>query len=488
MTTTGRILRDGATGIVVDLQRAPVRSNLSFGPALAAMAAIEAGAAANLSEGRRVGHYWLRDPSRAPTPEIGRAIEASWAAIESIDASGLDTVLLVGIGGSALGPELVFDALGAPSGRRLVVLDTVDSAGVQRKLDSVTPSKTLVIVASKSGSTSETLTGLEAVEARYREAGVPFDEHAVAITMAGTPLAHRASTWRATIPLWPWVGGRTSITSAIGLLPMHLLGLDTRAFLSGASAMDAWTRRVPEANPAAQLAALWATPEVHTAAFFPYADALRFLGRYAQQLVMESLGKTHDRQGAEVRTGLTVVGNKGSADQHALIQQLRGGPRGVACQFISATQARPPSPELQAASDLQFSLMSGTQHALAEVGQPVVSIHLPSLNEASLGALIALLERAVGLTAELLDINAYDQPGVEAGKVEARNQLQLVGLVETALTASPCSARDIASRMGLEPATVWRICSHLEGQGRAIREVATAPVDDLFSSRSAAKV
>ena len=480
MSTHPRFLRDDSTGIIVDLHRVPERSDLSFGPALAAMTAMESGAAVNLSEQRQVGHYWLRAPELAPSEEITEEIRASWTAIEAVDATGLDTVLLVGIGGSALGPALAIEALGSPSGRRLILLDTVDPEGVKDILSQVKPAATLVIVASKSGSTTETMTAMRLVEDQYTAAGVSFEAHAVAVTTPGSTLARLAQSWRAVLPIWSWVGGRTSITSAVGLLPMHLCGLDMRAFLAGARAMDEWTRTEPTNNPAAQLAAAWSTSQMHTAALFPYADALRSLGRYTQQLVMESLGKETDRQGKTVRTGLTVLGNKGSADQHALIQQLRDGPLGVICHFVSV-EAKPQASELlDEAADLQFALMTGTQRALSEVGQAVVSIRLPTLNEASLGALIALLERTVSLTAELLDINAYDQPGVEAGKIEARAQLATMKLIEAKLDSTAETARELASRTGLETATVWRICHHLSGQGRAKLMPAKSPSQDRF--------
>ena len=480
MPSNLRFLRDDATGIVVDLQRAPVPSDLSFGPPLAALVALESGATANVTEQRRVGHYWLRDPDRAPSPDLSEAIRESWKAIAAVDATGLDTILLVGIGGSALGPALAIEALGAPSGRRLVLLDTVDPEGVKDILSTVTLERTLVVVASKSGSTTETMTAMRIVEASFAAAGMSFASHAVAITTPGSKLADLAKDWRAVLPIWSWVGGRTSITSAVGLLPMHLCGLDIHAFLDGARAMDAWTRQAPESNPAAQLAALWAADDVHTAALFPYVDALRSLGKYTQQLVMESLGKESNRRGETVRTGLTVIGNKGSADQHALIQQLRDGPLGVACHFVSVEATPQPTALLDDAADLQFALMTGTQTALSEVGQVVVSIRVPVLNEAALGALIALLERTVSLTAEFLDINAYDQPGVEAGKIEARTQLSTMKRIAQELGEAPRTARELATSLGLDAASAWRICHHLSGQGKATLIPGKTPSDDRF--------
>jgi len=484
-----RILRDPATGIVVDLHQAAIPEQVDHGPALAAMTALESGSMANADEQRRVGHYWLRAPSLAPDLGINTAITDSWSSIEQVDARGFDTILQIGIGGSALGPELVIDALGNDRGRRFVLLDTVDPPRVQKVLESINPEQTLVIVASKSGGTQETMTALGIVEAYYAASGLCFDDHALAVTDPDSSLANRAKGWRATLPVWDWVGGRTSITSAVGLLPMHLCGIDFRAFLAGAASVDAWTRQPPPQNPAAQLAALWASAGHHTAAILPYCDHLRVLGRYLQQLVMESLGKSVDRSGATQNYGLSVLGNKGSADQHALVQQLRDGPTGVINHVIHVGQAYQSDPLLKDASDLQFALMTGTQQALAEVDRPVVSIGLPELDAARLGGLIALFERVVGLTAELKDINAYHQPGVEAGKREAKHQLTVLNAIYDFLnplhgrSGSPGSTADeIGNALGIDPAIVWRLSSHLSQSGRIQLTPGKSPSEDRFQA------
>ena len=481
------ILRDPRSGIVVDLHQAVVPDDVDYGPALAAMTSLESGAVSNPDEQRRVGHYWLRSPDHAPDADLRQAIIDSWDAIEAIDATGFDTVLQIGIGGSALGPELAMDALWDGGGRRFVLLDTVDPPRVQSILESINPKQTLVIVASKSGGTQETMTALDIVEAHYSALGLCFDDHAIAVTGPQSSLAQRASGWRATLPVWDWVGGRTSITSAVGLLPMHLCGIDFREFLSGAAAMDAWTRQPAAENPAAQIAAIWAEEGHHTAVILPYCDHLRVLGRYLQQLIMESLGKAEDRSGHALHYGLAVLGNKGSADQHALVQQLRDGPAGIINHVIHVGQADQGDPLMQDAADLQFALMTGTQGALADVGRPVISIGLPRLNPAGLGAIIALFERVVGLTAELKDINAYHQPGVEAGKREAKHQLSVLAAIHTLLDQTDntdktlgFTATTIGDKLGIDGAIVWRLCLHLCRTGRAIHIPGKTPSEDHF--------
>jgi glucose-6-phosphate isomerase len=482
MTSPLAILRDPVTGVVVDLTMAKVPTSIAFGPALAAMTALEAGSMANPDEGRQVGHYWLRDPALAPSEDIAEAISSSWRAIAEIDAAPFHTVLLIGIGGSALGPALAIDALSQQDARRFLLLDTVDPHAITDMLTQLTLRQTLVIVASKSGTTQETMTATNMVEAWYSAAGLVFADHAIAITEPGSPLAARAASWRAQLPIWNWVGGRTSITSSVGLTPMHLCGIDIDAFLQGAREMDAWTRSPHAENPAAQLAALWAAEHHHTATILPYCDRLRSLGRYLQQLVMESLGKSKDRGGITRNFGLAVFGNKGSADQHALMQQLRSGPLGVVNHFIHVGQAPESDPLTRNAGDLQFSLMAGSRRALHEVDRPVVTIGLPVLDARRMGALIALFERTVGLTAEFLDINAYNQPGVEAGKREARFQLGVLEDLHQHLGDHPATAGELARSLGLDVEMVWHLCHHLGSTGRAVFTEGTSASEDRFQA------
>ncbi len=475
------ILRDAATGFVVDTHLAPASGDIA--PALAAMSAIEAGSMANIHEQRRVGHYWLRAPQLAPTPEITEQIQDALRSIRSIDATGMDTLLQIGFGGSALGPELVIDALKKPGSPRFVLVDTVDPAGLTEILRSIEPKRTMVIVASKSGLTPETRTALRIVEAKFESSGVCMADQSIAITGPNSPLADLAKSWKLILPVWDWVGGRTSVCSPVGLAAMHLCGIDIDAFLRGAAAMDVWTRTPAPNNPAALMALLWAQGGHDSMAVLPYVNGLRHLTRHLQQLIMESLGKAEDRNGQTVHRGLTVFGNKGSADQHAIVQQLRDGPDGVMIHFIDVAGPSTGSPLMQDAADLQFALLSGTRRALAETGRPVVSITLPDLEPASLGALIALFERVVGLTAELWNINAYDQPGVEAGKLQAKCQLDQISEVLSALGPTGFTALELGGALDLDHRMVWRIASHLAHTGRARLHQGSVPSEDRFSAK-----
>jgi glucose-6-phosphate isomerase len=449
---------------------------------LEAMNQLESGSQANADEGRQVGHYWLRNTDIAPTEGIKDAILLCNKTVQELDASGFKTVLLVGIGGSALGPELAIDALRPPHGRRFVLLDTIDAPAIERRLQEIDPEDTLVLVVSKSGGTTETMVALRVVEAHFATAGVCFSDHAIAITTPDSPLADMAKDWRTTLHTWDWVGGRTSITSAVGLAPMHLCGIDTEAFLSGAKAMDEWTRMPVSQNPAALMAAQWHRQKEGALVVQPYADHLRHLGRYLQQLVMESLGKRDDREGSEVSHGLTVYGNKGSADQHAILQQLRDGPDNVLIHLIDCLPEPATSPLLQDAADTQQALLAGVRSALHDVGRPIVSITLPDQGPRALGALIALFERAVGFAAELANINAYHQPGVEAAKLAAREQLHQLQVVENGLSDTPSTAEDLAKRLNLSSQHVWRLCTHLAHMNRAKRSAGKTPSEDRFQA------
>ena len=451
--------------------------------ALDAMQALEAGAIANPDERRMVGHYWLRDPARAPDPALSAAITASWQAIDAF-ATGVRTgaiaaadgqpfrhVLLAGIGGSALGPQLLADALDAT----LYTLDNTDPQGIRdtlKKLPSL--AHTLVLVISKSGGTAETRNAMLEVAAACRAQGLEFPRQAVAVTGEGSALdklAH-AEGWRATFPMWDWVGGRTSVLGPVGLLPAALLGLDWRGLLRGAAAMDAATRSPFATNPAARLAHAWHVLTggrgARAMVMLPYADRLVLLSKYLQQLVMESLGKRHDRQGREVDQGLTVYGNKGSTDQHAYVQQLRDGLDNFFATFVRVL-ADTPSIEVEpgvTSGDCLDGFYQGTRAALAERRRPSVTITLDRLDAPALGAVIALFERTVGLYAELLDINAYHQPGVEAGKLAAKAVLELQRRLLAALGPAPKTLQELAAAAGSDAFAVWQVARRLAANGR----------------------
>ncbi len=313
--------------------------------AFAEMKKLEAGAIANPDEKRMVGHYWLRNFGLAPAPELRAGIESDIAqskafAVE-VHAGNLvaqrggrfTRLLVIGIGGSALGPQFITDALvntwDAPL--KTHFFDNTDPDGLQRVLADIGAdlNRTLTVVISKSGGTPETRNGMLEAKAAYERAGLDFAQHAVAVTgTAANGISSKLEAtateqkWLKIFPMTDWVGGRTSIMHTVGLVPMALQGVDVDSLLAGAAAMDEKTRSLPvEQNAAMLLALMWhhagGGKGAKDMVILPYKDRLVLLSKYLQQLVMESLGKELDLDGAKVNQGIAVYGNKGSTDQHA---------------------------------------------------------------------------------------------------------------------------------------------------------------------------
>jgi glucose-6-phosphate isomerase len=508
-----------SVGLRVDISRMDLDEEwlASMAPAVtrahAEMAAVERGDLVNSDEERRVGHYWLRAPERAPEPELRRAIEDTVAAIKRFAAevhvgrvrgerATFTELLVIGIGGSSLGPRFVASALGDVDDRlQPRFIDNTDPDGIDAVFSRLTIDRTLTIVISKSGGTRETRNGMLEAQARYRAAGLDFGRHAVAITGEGSQLARQAQAegFLATFPMWDWVGGRTSELSAVGLLPAALQGLDVDALLAGARDCDVVTRQAHAralANPAMALALAWHHETGGRGAkdmvILPYKDRLALFSQYLQQLVMESLGKERDRDGRVVHQGITVYGNKGSTDQHAYVQQLRDGVANFFVTFIEVLRdrrVRDPGIEVEpgvTSGDFLQGFLLGTRRALYEEGRRSIMLTLDDVSPRSVGALIALYERAVGFYAALVNVNAYHQPGVEAGKKAAeavialqRRALEL--LRDRAGTA--LSVDEVATAVGApgEAETLYQVLEHLAANARGVERLPGAtPFDARY--------
>jgi glucose-6-phosphate isomerase len=446
--------------------------------------ATERGDVVNLDERRRVGHFWLRAPELAPD-HLGDAIRDAWRATQDTVtrlAERFTKVLVIGIGGSALGPQLVAHALSHPGDLRAVYfMDNTDPDGMDQVLRAAAPlHEVLVLVISKSGGTPETRNGYLVAKAVFAEQGLDFAQQAIAITQEGSALHAEAHNWLARLPMWDWVGGRTSVTSVVGLLPAALQGIDTDAFLAGARAMDEATRgHVVSENPAALMALAWYSAGGgkgdKALVVLPYKDRLILLSRYLQQLVMESLGKRHDRAGHHVHQGLSVFGNKGSTDQHAFVQQLRDGRADFFVTFIEVLEDGPPDSlatrlEVEpgvAAGDYLSCFLAGTRQALSHEGRASLTLTVPWIDAKVLGAVIALFERTVSIYASLIDVNAYHQPGVEAGKKAAARLLGLQQrLFELLAQGDSGTAEAFAERIGADQREVFHLLRHAAANGR----------------------
>ncbi len=468
--------------------------------AFLAMDALEKGAVANPDENRMVGHYWLRDAALAPTPAIRAEIEETNAALKAFVADvhagkvhgaggPFANVLVVGIGGSALGPQFVANALGHPKTDRLAphFFDNTDPDGIDRVLARLDGQlgRTLALVISKSGGTPETRNGMLEAKAAYERAGLAFGAHAVAVTGVGSKLDQYAvqNGWLKRFPMWDWVGGRTSETSAVGLLPAALQGLDIDGFLAGAKACDALTRvHDVAANPAMALALAWYFLTEGRGArdmvVLPYKDRLELFSKYLQQLVMESLGKEIDVDGRIVNQGIAVYGNKGSTDQHAYVQQLREGVPNFFAVLVEVLRDRDgASLEVEpgvTSGDYLSGFLLGTRDALYEKGRQSVTLTVRDAGAGTVGALIALFERAVGFYASLVRINAYHQPGVEAGKKAAAVVLALQARAVACLRANAgkaFAAESLAEALGTpdQAELVFKILAHLAANDRGVR-------------------
>ena len=486
-------------GIWLDISRMQINpSHLKeldtvFNHAFKALELLEEGSVANIDEDRQVGHYWLRAPHLAPNDKISEEINRQ---IKLIDEFGnniikgiikapndkiFTDVLWIGIGGSGLGPLLITKSLKKQGeGLNFHFLDNVDPNGISSILNKLGENlrTTLIVTVSKSGGTPEPRLCMEQVKFRLESMGCKWSNCAVAITMKDSELYNQAKreNWLKCFEIFDWVGGRTSITSAVGLLPCSLIGVSIHDFLAGAAQMDVETRHFDvRRNPAALMAASWYVvgggKGSRDMVVLPYRDRLEVFSRYLQQLVMESLGKKLDRAGNIVSQGIAVYGNKGSTDQHAYVQQLRDGVDNFFATFIEVLEDDNDIPEInnEFPGDFLDGFLQGTRSALTDGGRQSMTLTIRQFDSRRLGALIGLFERAVGFYGELININAYNQPGVEAGKKAASAVLDIQKRIENLLQDGvPRSVSEIHHILciGSEESVFWimrHLCANVRG-------------------------
>lgn len=357
-----------------------------------------------------------------------------------------DDVVVLGIGGSALGPIALRTALRKPFWNmldpedrdqqpRLHVLDNLDPVTIASLLDRVRPARTLFVVTSKSGGTAETMSQYLVVRERLARDGVPAGEHVVFVTDpkkgALRPIAAADGIPALDIP--PNVGGRFSVLSPVGMLPASLVGIDTSELLRGADAMAARCRGSSVAdNPALAFATLQFLSDTRQGrsvqVLMPYNDALRDMADWFVQLWAESLGKVRRADGAHV--GPTPLPALGATDQHSQVQLFMEGPADKTVTFLAVrsrgADVRIPTLH-QESADLAYlgghSLgevldieRRATAGALARRGRPNMTLELEAVTPATVGGLFMFFEIATIYAGGLYDVNPLDQPGVELGK------------------------------------------------------------------------
>jgi glucose-6-phosphate isomerase len=392
---------------------------------------------------------------------VSRKDELGWPTLPDQDTSEVEAVaadirsrvdqfVVLGIGGSALGNIAVHNALNHPfynelpanrrTGPRLYVLDNSDPELNTSLLDTIDLSRTVFNVISKSGTTGETMASflffrqklIEAVGAEH------LGKHIILTTDPSSGFLREIGTregWRM-LDLPPKVGGRFSVLTNVGLLSAAVTGIDLKALLAGAAY---GFELANEPDPLINVAALGALVNFllerngkNMVVMMPYAQRLRYFADWFAQLWAESLGKKVGRSGRVVHTGTTPVKALGATDQHSQVQLYAEGPFDKLMNFLAVDRyGNSETPIPTAYNDLEgVSYLGGhsfdelikaeqraTAIALTEAGRPNMTHTIPEVNAFTLGQLLMLFEMQTAIAGELLDINAFDQPGVEAGKI-----------------------------------------------------------------------
>ena len=450
----------------------------------------------NATEGRAVLHTALRNRSGTPVQVDGEnvmpAIEAVLGRIERFTDSvrsgawrgwtgqRITDVVNIGIGGSDLGPRMVCRALEpfAEPGRRVHFVANVDPADLALTLRRLDPERTLVVVASKTFTTQETMTNAASAKDWLLAKLVDpraVARHFVAVSTNAKAVSAFGIDTANMFEFWDWVGGRYSVWSAIGLpVALHLGFARFRELLEGAHAMDRHFATAPLAEnlPVVMgLLGVWYRDFLGapTHAVLPYDQNLDRFAAHLQQLDMESNGKSVDRAGHRVDylTGPVIWGEPGTNGQHAFYQLLHQGTELIPCDFLAAARNLTPlgdhqqkllanflaqtqalafgKTEAEARAELEAQGLSGAaleallQHKVFEGNRPSNSLLYRELTPHRLGSLVALYEHKVFVQGVVWNVNSFDQWGVELGK-------QLASRILPELTGTGSTEQDASTR------------------------------------------
>ena len=411
------------------------------------------GGLVNTSEHRPALHTALRNLDKSPVIHLGQdvmpAIADVWQRIDGLCNKwvGVTDLIHIGIGGSDFGPRLAVQALAHSTNKtnrsmRVHFSANIDSAELSYILERAQANSTKVLIVSKSFSTAETMLNAKTIINWFKAKNLTSSQiqNSLFAITSNTKAAESFGIQKVNIfPFWDWVGGRFSVWSAVGLPIALQYGFDTfKQLLSGANAMDQHfaSAAIHQNLPCLLALALFYQQHKHHSkayAVVPYAHALELFPFWLQQLDMESNGKSVDRQGNFVKVSSpTVFGSAGTNAQHSYFQLLHQGPEVIPVDFIAVKAAMSTLPEAQEHHNALLANCLAQAQALAhgkESTDPNLSyagkrpsnlIMLPKLDAYHLGALLALYEHRTFCLGALWNLNSFDQPGVELGKVLAR--------------------------------------------------------------------
>jgi len=357
-----------------------------------------------------------------------------------------DDIVVLGIGGSSLGNICLRDTLTHPYGHgtpRLHVLDNVDPYMIEKLDDVIDYKRTLFITISKSGGTPEPLGEYLYFRKKTDDLGLEANKHHVFITGPHDSFLYNLGT-REEIKMFPVpenVGGRFSVLTNVGLLPAALIGIDIQNLLKGGQEFAAkFLSENFEENISFQLAAiqyLLNQNGVNINILMPYANRLRSLADWYSQLLAESIGKETKRDGTKINSGITPVAALGTTDQHSQVQLYNEGPRDKMIMFLevknhgsNATipQTGEDHEKINFLKNISFAKLlntelHATQDAVTDYGKANITFTLDTIDAYHLGALFLVFEGATAFLGEFYEIDAFDQPGVELGKVLTRKYL-----------------------------------------------------------------
>lgn len=388
-------------------------------------------------------------------PKDTALLQAVRALAEQKVSPNLKYSVVVGIGGSNLGTKAVYDAIYGysdalrPEGElypKLVFAETTDPEwllSAEHLIENLhSPDEILVTVISKSGGTAETIANFEVIAAALTEKFGDVHDRFVAITDEGSKLWDAAGAQNiARLSLPKQVGGRYSVLSAVGLFPLQTVNIDIAQLQNGASQMlDACLAEDGKnlaTESATALAAHLQKGYLINDNFFFHPE-LESVGKWYRQLMGESVGKEHSLTGEIVHTGITPTVSLGSTDLHSVGQLYLGGPKDKLTTFVSApnklVEVKVPQnrifPDLvpmingKTAENIMDAILQGVQIAYQKADLPYMQVTLDAINEESLGAFLQFKMLEMMYLGQLLNVNSFDQPNVEAYKVETKRLLE----------------------------------------------------------------